>query len=124
MVWECHLSLLSILVICDQIHADERCHQKTLFCICENKDADQLHCNCAANQALCFRYIDSTIIRNFQPLAIFCSRTARFVSDLIGNTDNRFSRDVAEIMLLADIDVYLPNNRALNTKLEIVFHFK
>ena len=35
------------------------------FCICENKDADQLRgyreVNREADQRLCFRYIDSTI---------------------------------------------------------------
>ena len=31
------------------------------FCICENKDADQLHGNREADQRLCFRYTDSTI---------------------------------------------------------------
>ena len=35
--------------------------RKTAFCIWENKDADQLGSNCAADQRLCFRYIDSTI---------------------------------------------------------------
>ena len=30
------------------------------FCICENKDADQLRGNREADQRLCFRYIDST----------------------------------------------------------------
>ena len=35
--------------------------RKPTFCICENKDADQLRSNCAANQRLCFRYTDSTI---------------------------------------------------------------
>ena len=29
------------------------------FCICENKDADQLRGNREADQRLCFRYIDS-----------------------------------------------------------------
>ena len=32
-----------------------------VFCMCENKDADQLRSNCAADQRLCFRYIESTI---------------------------------------------------------------
>ena len=32
--------------------------RKPAFCICENKDADQLP---EADQRLCFRYIDSTI---------------------------------------------------------------
>ena len=36
-------------------------HEKTAFCICENKDADQLRGNREADQRLCFRYIDSTI---------------------------------------------------------------
>ena len=35
--------------------------RKLAFCICENKDADQLRSNCAADQHLCFRYSDSTI---------------------------------------------------------------
>ena len=35
--------------------------RKLDFCICENKDADQLRVNREADQRLCFRYIDSTI---------------------------------------------------------------
>ena len=35
--------------------------RKPAFCICENKDADQLRSNCAADQRLCFRYTDSKI---------------------------------------------------------------
>ena len=31
------------------------------YCICENKDADQLRGNREAVQRLCFRYTDSTI---------------------------------------------------------------
>ena len=31
------------------------------FCICGNKDADQLRGNREADQRLCFRYIDSAI---------------------------------------------------------------
>ena len=37
-------------------------YEKTGFLhICENKDADQLRSNCAADQRLCFRYTASTI---------------------------------------------------------------
>ena len=39
---------------------EPRC-EKTGFCICENKDADQLRGNREADHCLCFRYIDSTI---------------------------------------------------------------
>ena len=35
--------------------------RKPAFCICENKDADQLRSNCAADQRLCFRYTNNTI---------------------------------------------------------------
>ena len=35
--------------------------RKPGFCICENKDADQLRGNREADQRLCFRYIDNTL---------------------------------------------------------------
>ena len=35
--------------------------RKPTFCICENKDADQLRGNREADQRLCFRYIESAI---------------------------------------------------------------
>ena len=38
-----------------------RAMRKPAFCICKNKDADQLRGNREADQRLCFRYIDSTI---------------------------------------------------------------
>ena len=38
----------------------EPCHEKTcFFCICENKNTDQLHSNGAADQCLCFHYTNS-----------------------------------------------------------------
>ena len=41
--------------------------RKPTFCICENKDADQLRGNCEADQRLCFRYTDSTIPLQLNP---------------------------------------------------------
>ena len=35
--------------------------RKQTFCICKNKEADQLRGNREADQRLCFRYTDSTI---------------------------------------------------------------
>ena len=35
--------------------------RKPAFCLCENKDADQLRGNREADQRLCFLYTDSTI---------------------------------------------------------------
>ena len=77
--------------------------KKPDFCLCENKGADQLCSNCTADQRLCFRYSDSTMSlllysQNFKPLACFCDCTGRFVSDLVGNPKDRFSRDAAHIM--------------------------
>ena len=68
------------------------------FCICENKGADQLRSNCAADQRLFFLSIHSTIPVLPKSLAIFCGCTARLVSNLVGNPEDRFSRDVAQII--------------------------
>ena len=38
-----------------------RVMRKLMFCVCENKDADQLRGNREADQRLRFRYIDSTM---------------------------------------------------------------
>ena len=74
--------------------------RKQTICICENKDADQLRSNCEADQRLCFRYSDSTIppqLRNFKLLALFCECTGQFVSDLVGNPEDRFSCVAAQM---------------------------
>ena len=75
--------------------------RKPAFCICENKDADQLRVNREADQRLCLRYIDSiTPLLSksiFKLLAIFCGCTARFVSDLVGNPEDRFSHNEAHL---------------------------
>ena len=78
--------------------------RKPDFCKCENKDADQLRGNREADQRLGFRYTNSTIpllpnCENFKPLAIFCDCTARFVSDLVGNPEDRFSQNEAHFSL-------------------------
>ena len=74
-------------------------HEKTyLLHICENKGSDHLrgNGNRAADQRFCFRFIDN-IIPKFNPLAIVCGCTARFVSDLDGNPEDRFSRVAAPL---------------------------
>ena len=76
--------------------------RKPAFCICKKKDADQLRGNHEADQRLSFRYTDTTIpllfkSENFKLLAIFCGCTARFVSDLVGNPEDRFSHNEAHI---------------------------
>ena len=42
-----------------------RIMRKPAFCICENKDTDQLRGNRKADQCLCFRYID-TLIQSYK----------------------------------------------------------
>ena len=52
--------------------------RKMDFCICENKDVDQLCRKCTAYQQLCFCYTGSTIsytyLQNFKLLAFFGDR--------------------------------------------------
>ena len=77
--------------------------RKPAFCICENKDADQLRGDREADQRLCFRYTDSAIplLLKSEIPSIFCGCKARFVSDLVGNREDRFSYNEAQICLLA-----------------------
>ena len=68
-------------------------HGKT---ICENKGADQLRSNCEADQHLCFGNTDSTISLLLKSeISSFCGCTDRFVSDLVGIPEDRFSRVAA-----------------------------
>ena len=61
----CYTCSKSTISICDLIlfecHHLSRVVRKQAFCICENKDADQLRGNREADQRLCFRYTVSTI---------------------------------------------------------------
>ena len=57
-----------------------RVMRKHIFCLCENKDADQLR-----NYNLFHTYI-----QNFKLLTIFCDCTGLFVSNLVGNPEDRF----------------------------------
>ena len=78
-------------------------HGKPCFCIiCEKKGADQLHGDRIAEQRLSFCYI----VQSFYFLnpkfeaSIFFVCTAQFVSDLVRNSEDRFSRDVAHMRSL------------------------
>ena len=52
-----NVSHVRMIIICHL----SRVVRKPAFCICENKDADQLRGNREADQRLCFRHTDSTI---------------------------------------------------------------
>ena len=55
-----------------------------------------------SDQRLRFRYIDSQIplLSEYEPLAIFCDCTARFVSDQVRNPEDRFPHNEAHKALL------------------------
>ena len=75
---------------------------KPAFCICETKDADQLRGDREADQRLCSRYTDSTIplLHKSDISSLYASSVAvqqLFVSDLVGNPEDRFSYNEAQI---------------------------
>ena len=67
--------------------------RKPAFCICENKDADLLVGNRAADTGICFPYMDRTILLLLKSEAIFFGCAAQFV----GYSEDRFSHDWAHI---------------------------
>ena len=76
--------------------------RKPDFYLCENKGTDQLLSNFTADQHHSFCYLESAIpplplpkISKF--LTFFWDCTGRFVSDLVGNPEDRLSRSVAHI---------------------------
>ena len=78
--------------------------RKPGLCICKNKDADKLRGNREADQRLCFRYLDSTIpLLPQSEISSLYGCTARFASDLVGNPEDRFSHNEAQILLLISI---------------------
>ena len=92
--------------------------RKSDFCLCENKGADQLRSNCEADQRFCFRYTDSTLSRllKFQVSSLLLYVTTdRFVSDLVGNPEDRFSRVVAQMLLFKCEDVGLFNGTLISS---------
>ena len=84
--------------------------RKPYFCICGNKGAEKLQCNREADQRL-------------NPLSI-CGYTARFVFGLVGDPEDRISRDAAHVVYLFRLflslslyskqEISLKNNPRLN----------
>ena len=68
--------------------------RKHAFFILENKGADQLSCYRAADQRLCFHYIDSTSPLKFQAsshLLLLYSQVC------VGNAEDRFPLQAAQL---------------------------
>ena len=51
----------NLVIIYDKYHELSLVMRKPAFCICENKDADQLRGYREADQRLCFRYTDNAL---------------------------------------------------------------
>ena len=72
--------------------------RKPVFCICENKEQISFAVTAKLISAFFFfvTYIVQSLyfhLRNFKPLAILCGCTAQFMSDLVGNPEDRFSHN-------------------------------
>ena len=63
-----------------------------LFCILENKGADQL--STFTDQRLCFHYVDSTSPLNFQA---FNHLLLLYSQVCVGNQEDRFSHEAAQL---------------------------
>ena len=64
------------------------------FCILENKGADQLSGYSAADQRLCFHYVDSTSPLKFQASSHILLLYSRVC---VGNPEDRFSHEAAQL---------------------------
>ena len=81
----------------------------------KTKSADRLQGNHAADQRLCCHYIHITIpllpkSKNFKPQTAVEKQPAQFVSDLVGNTKDRFSHDMAHIIHVPPSSFYVPKS--------------
>ena len=75
--------------------------RKPDFCLCENKDADQLYSNSEADQRLCFCFMDSIIsplLQNFKFLTFFWYCKGQFVLDQVRIPEHGFSCIAIELM--------------------------
>ena len=83
-----------------------RVMRKFIVVFCNPKTKAKISC-AITDQCLLFRFIDRTIAllsksenSSLLHVAIFFGCTSRFVSDLLGNPDGRFSHNEAHIPLL------------------------
>ena len=81
-------------------HQNELHQEKTCFCKCKNKGTDQLHGYSAFVFITQTENPSTSLIQNVKPSTIFLGCTAWFVSELVGNQKDRYSQDVAQMVLL------------------------
>ena len=88
-----------------------RVMRKPIFCLCENKDADQLRGNREADQRLCFRYTDSIIpllpkseISSLQPYSVIAQLGLCRTWSKTPKTHFLASRLILSLSLITGID--------------------
>ena len=77
--------------------------RKPAFCICENKAAGQ---SCAVTMQMISAFVYATkmvqslyfLNWKIETLTIFCGCTARFVSDHLGNLEDRLYHDAVHLL--------------------------
>ena len=86
---------------------------KPAFCMCGNKDADQLYSKCISDQRLCSVFATQKVlslfflITNFKLLAIFYIEcTGLFVLDLVRNPEARFSCNIAHFIDVSQFHIF------------------
>ena len=84
--------------------------RKASFCICENKDADQLRSYCAADQRLYFRYRDSTIPLLPKTEFSMLLTSSVVVTDQVGNPEERGSNhfEYLYVLCIQCLLLYIP----------------
>ena len=78
-------------------------HEKTCYVICEQQRCRSACASAQSDQRLCCslprQYNTSSFyVQNFKPLASFCGCAGLFVSYLVENPKDRFSRDEAQLV--------------------------
>ena len=72
--------------------------RKPFFCICENKNADQLRGNHEADQRFCFRYTDSTIPLLIKSEILSLEPSCVVVQPGVENPEDRLSQNEAHLL--------------------------
>ena len=73
--------------------------RKPDFCLCKNKDADQLHSNCEADQCLFFAtWIVQSLLYLYPEIRDSSHLLRQQVLNLVGKPKDRFSRVAAHLV--------------------------
>ena len=78
--------------------------EKTCFCHMRKQRCRSACASAQSDQRLCYSLLrqyntSSFFIRNFKPVVSFCGCAGRFVSDLVTNPEDRFSRGEAHMVI-------------------------